>query len=202
VIISHKYQFIFLKTLKTAGTSIEIFLSGHCGHEDIVTPIFPHVKPHFARNFQEGGFLDHIPALEIQRRISSDIWNNYHKFCVERNPWDKTLSHYYLLKFRANNNLSLDEYFAKKQFCLNYPIYTDRAGGTIVDKIIKYENLAHGLQTTFDMLGIPFSGSLGVHAKSEYRTDKRHYRDILSSEQANLISDVFSKEIQMHGYTY
>ncbi|MEL6382956.1 MAG: chondroitin 4-O-sulfotransferase, partial [Cyanobacteria bacterium J06626_18] len=31
MIISHEYKFIFLKTRKTAGTSIEIALSKFCG---------------------------------------------------------------------------------------------------------------------------------------------------------------------------
>ncbi len=39
MIISHKYKFIFLKTKKTAGTSIEISLSRYCGDKDIITPI-------------------------------------------------------------------------------------------------------------------------------------------------------------------
>jgi len=39
MIISHKHKFIFIKTRKTAGTSIEIFLSQFCGKNDTLTPI-------------------------------------------------------------------------------------------------------------------------------------------------------------------
>ena len=39
MIISHKNKFIFLKTRKTAGTSIEISLSRYCGKDDVITPI-------------------------------------------------------------------------------------------------------------------------------------------------------------------
>ena len=41
MIISHKFKFIFLKTNKTAGASIEIALSKFCGEKDIITPISP-----------------------------------------------------------------------------------------------------------------------------------------------------------------
>ena len=39
MILSHDKQFIFLKTRKTAGTSVEMALSDHCGPMDIITPI-------------------------------------------------------------------------------------------------------------------------------------------------------------------
>jgi hypothetical protein len=39
MIISHEHRLIFLKTLKTAGTSFEIALSKFCGPDDIITPI-------------------------------------------------------------------------------------------------------------------------------------------------------------------
>ena len=41
MIISHKHKFIFLKSKKTAGTSIEIYLSRFCGEDDVITPISP-----------------------------------------------------------------------------------------------------------------------------------------------------------------
>ena len=39
MIISHKHQFIFLKTQKTAGSSLEIGLSKYLGDDDVITPI-------------------------------------------------------------------------------------------------------------------------------------------------------------------
>ena len=39
MIISHRHRFIFIKTRKTAGTSIEIALSRYCGPSDVITPI-------------------------------------------------------------------------------------------------------------------------------------------------------------------
>ena len=39
MILSHRHRFIFIKTRKTAGTSIEASLSRYCGPDDIITPV-------------------------------------------------------------------------------------------------------------------------------------------------------------------
>lgn len=39
MIISHSRKFIFVKTMKTAGTSLEIALSEHCGDRDVLSPL-------------------------------------------------------------------------------------------------------------------------------------------------------------------
>lgn len=55
MIVSHRHRFVFLKTGKTAGTSIEIFLSRFLGPDDIATPIKPVDEalraPNGARNY-------------------------------------------------------------------------------------------------------------------------------------------------------
>jgi hypothetical protein len=228
MIISHKYKFIFIKTKKTAGTSIEIFLSQYCGEGDILTPIMPHEEPHVARNYKgiwnpipeiierrgrktrsimrkirkKKKFYNHIPARLVKNRISKTVWNSYYKFCIERNPWDKTLSHYHMLNDRYGGNLTLDQYFDSGEFCLNYPLYTDQNNNVIVDRIIKYEQLSTELIEVFEKFGIPFSGKLGARAKSSHRKDRRPYQQIFTDKQKAVIDKVFFKEIEMHNYTF
>ena len=205
-----------------------MFLSQHCGPTDIVTPIYPHVEPHVARNFagyfnpipeiyssrgkgcrhsiqdviKRRKFRNHLPAVNVKSRIARSVWDNYFKFCVERNPWDKTLSDYYMRQWRRGGQLSLDQYFAQQHFCFNYPIYTDYQNNVLVDRIVKYETLINGLGEIFNLLGIPFNGSLGVHAKSEYRLDRRPYQEVYTEDQKAIVQRVFETEIRMHGYQF
>ena len=228
MIISHKYRFIFIKTAKTAGTSLEIFLSQCCGENDVVTPIWPPVEPHRARNYrdpaspasaepetlaldpgerfrqalQANEFYNHMPARVVRERVSKKVWEQYFKFCVERNPWDKSLSHYHMVNSLAGGAVSLDEYIARGSFCINFPKYTDAEGALLVDKVLEYESLTDELAQVFGSLGIPFEGTLGVRAKSEYRTDRRPYQEVFTSEQGEAIGRAFREEIAMHGYVF
>jgi hypothetical protein len=250
MIISHKYRFIFIKTAKTAGTSIEVFLSKQCGSTDIVTPIFPPVEGHQPRNYKgfinpipaiverphkivsalrsafinRDKFFNHMPASLVKKRVSARVWEGYFKFCVERNPWDKVLSHYHMHAAREGGlahrsrllrrsgcegwigeggSLSLDEYLARGRFPLNYFRYTDSSGAKIiVDRVLHYENLVAELSEVFSQLNVPFDGNLGVKAKSEYRTDRRAYQEVFNQEQRKIVENAFAKEIELHGYRF
>ena len=200
MIVSHAHQFIFIKTLKTAGTSIEVFLSQVCGEQDIVTPILPHVEPHVARN--HNSFYNHMPSVEVRKKVGRSVWDSYLKFCVERNPWDKTLSYYHMQNHRQGGTLSLDAMIDARDFPINYPSYEDADGTLIVDRVLRYERLADDLSDVFATLRIPFNGSLRVNAKSEPRTDRRPYQQVYTPEQANAVAKAFSREIEIHGYQF
>ena len=229
MILSHKYQFIFIKTAKTAGTSIEAFLSSHCGPTDILTPIEPPVEGHQPRNYlgfvnpipeilespgkilsalrhsiaSREKFYRHMPAFEAQNRIPRNVWNSYFKFCVERNPWDKVLSHYHMHAAREGGSLSLDEYLARGRFPINYFRYTNRSETkVIVNRVLRYENLTAELSEVFSRLKIPFDGTLGIAAKSEYRTDRRPYQQVFNDEQRRIVEKAFANEIELHGYHF
>jgi hypothetical protein len=229
MILSHKYKFIFIKTAKTAGTSIEVFLSKHCAPTDTVTPIEPPVEGHQPRNYE--GFINPVPeilerpgrlfsvlrhtitsrekfyrhmaASLVQKRVPDEVWNSYFKFCVERNPWDKVLSHYHMHAAREGGSLSLDEYLGRGRFPINYFRYTNHSGSKIiVDRVLRYENLVAELSEVFSELKVPFDGTLGVKAKSEYRTDRKPYQQVFKDEQRRIVENAFAKEIELHGYRF
>ena len=229
MIISHKHKFIFIKTVKTAGTSIEAFLSQQCGPDDILTPIFPAVDGHQPRNYEgvvgpfrelrqkpnmlfqalrhpfdkRRKFYNHMPAWLIQTRLSAKVWKSYFKFCVERNPWDKVLSHYHMMVSRKGGSLSFEQYLARGKFPINYPRYTDPSGTKIiVDRVVRYENLMNELGEVFATVNVSFDGSLGVRAKSDYRTDRRPYQLVYTDEQRQIIEKAFAREIELHGYRF
>ena len=123
MIISHKYRFIFIKTRKTAGTTIEYNLSKYLGPNDIITPsaqanylsqnfIFETKTSSFLRklnlsklgNLFRGKFTDHMHAIEIKKNLSNKLYEDYFKFCVEREPIDKTISFFYMRKNSDNSN--------------------------------------------------------------------------------------------------
>jgi len=53
MIISHKYKFIFIKTRKTAGSTIEYNLSSFLGPNDVITPLdgIPNANDHMGKNY-------------------------------------------------------------------------------------------------------------------------------------------------------
>jgi hypothetical protein len=229
MILSHEHKFIFIKTAKTAGTSIEVFLSPQCGPNDIVTPIIPPIEGHQPRNYEgfvnplpdllrrpsgllsalrhaftKGNrFYNHMPASLVQKRVPAHVWNGYFKFCVERNPWDKVLSHYHMHASRAGGSLSLDQYLARGSFPINYFRYTDSSGTRIiVDRVVRYENLIEELAEVFARMNVRFEGTLGVRAKSEYRRDYTPYQSVFNEEQRKIVEKAFAREIELYGYRF
>lgn len=231
MILSHKYQCIFIKTGKTAGTSIEAYMGQFCGADDVVTPFvgesYPNHEPKnyegffnpipemifaFPRGIKTGiqdflkkqKFRNHLQGPIIQNRIPKKIWDSYYKFCVERNPYDKVVSHYYFIISRKNLNLSFDEFLDSSYNCINFPSYTDypKFRKIIVDKVIMYENLSEELQEVFDQLGIPFEGSLNVKAKSHYRPNRDNLRHQMTEEQKTKIENKHYREFELFGYQF
>jgi len=227
VIISHKHRFIFIKTEKTAGTSVEIALSRICGPNDIITPISPedekireelHYRgpqnyriPFFKYDKEDllksvatcrrRIFFNHISASKIIKYIGRNMWDKYYTFCFERNPWDKVISYYYWLK---DQDETLWDFIQKGRAgkIRGFELYTI-GGIPIVDKIYKYEELEEAINDIQKRLGLQDSINLpNKKAKSSVRKDKRQYSDILGEKEKDYISKIFAREIKYLNYSF
>jgi len=230
MIISHKYKFIFLKTNKTAGTSVEIALSKFCGANGIITPVtredekirrqlgYPGPQNCLAPITDYGlidwirlivkakrklTYYNHISAVEVKELIGEQIWNNYFKFCIERNPWDRFVSFYYWCNQSEPRPPISD--FLNSQVPLilkrrGFEVYTIN-GKIAVDRVCFFENLKDDLEEVRVRLGLPEELEL-PRAKSSYRKDRRSYREVLNANQRDLIKKLFNQEISYFGYEF
>lgn len=208
LIISHKHKFIFIKTNKTAGTSIEIALSKFCGSDDIITPIDEKdekIRQEFGYRGPQNytGFYNHISAEEIKEKIDKKVWKEYFKFCVERNPWDRFISFYYFKnpkEPRPELSTYIDDPIVnnlKKYGYHNYTINDE----IVVDKICLYENLKEDLKEVSKLLELPTTLEL-PNAKAGFRKDKRPYKEVLSTYIEKKIVKIFSEEIALFNYEF
>jgi hypothetical protein len=207
-IISHKYRFIFIKTAKTAGTSIEVSLSKLCGPDDIVTPILPPEPGHEPRNFiaPDGTeYYNHMTASKIRAMLGDDRFYGYFKFCVERHPVDKCLSHFAMKKYSEYHRtwrsyfLTWNRYVNEGKFPIDYGNYTDKDSTLLVDRIIKYEDLDHELSSVLQGLGVPWAG-LTSRAKGGYRRARMLSADEVKPHHRASIMAAFAASNRLTGY--
>ena len=231
MIISHKHRFIFLKTTKTAGTSIEIALSRFCGPDDVITPIGnPDEERIRTDNGSRGAqnyalpvadyrmadflqvlknrerckkYYNHIPAVLARERVGHEIWDSYFKFCVVRNPWDRFISLYYF-RYKSEPRPSLLEFANSKWL----QVLHDGSIGVYaiddqvaVDRFVRHENLAEDLDAVRTRIGIPEELSL-PRVKAGFRKDRRSYREILGDTERSIIDAKFRDEIELLDYNF
>ena len=227
MIVSHKHRFIFIKTHKTAGTSVEISLSRYCGPEDIITPISAEdgaVRTELGegpRNYdgplwkyrardvarllsprRRALFFNHMPAHRVRQLVGRAIWEKYYTFCIERNPWDKLVSAFHWGQRHEGGPTSFSDYLAqgRRLDVRDFPLYTIR-GKVAVDRVGRFETLQDDLSLVCGQVGIDFDGWL-PRAKSRFRSRERTYQQHYSPAERDLVARWFRREIDLFGYQF
>lgn len=229
MIVSHSRRFVFIKTRKVAGTSVELFLSQFCGPEDIVTPVRVEDEPlrqgAGPRNYRlpgygrsralrlagglvgrpaigRGGFYNHMPAHEIRRLIGDDAWNAAFKFTIERNPWDRQVSLYRWHYRKRAEKPSFDLFIRSplhRKISPNFDTYAID-GEIAVDHVCRYETLVEDLKRVLARLGLDAPVEL-PHAK-QVATDDRPWRDYYTARTRDIVAAWYAREIATFGYRF
>ena len=229
MIINHTHKFIFIKTQKTASTSIEIALSGLCTKDDVLTPIsvsdesvrkeLGYLSPInykipfrfyskrdlvvFLISGKRKAYYNHMSCSEIKNLIGDNKYDDYYKFCFERNPYDKAISLFYhqggfkkwdsIEQFIKDGELGVIKGF--DQYTINKII--------AVDDIFKFENIPEALIKISNKLNLKETLKLPKkRLKSQFRKDKRPYKEVLSEKEKNLIDSIWAREKHLMGYNF
>lgn len=229
MIISHRHRLVFVKTRKTAGTSVEIALSGVCGPADVITGISvrdeetrrargvrgpqntpvplrrmtPRLLYHWIRERRRPRYFTHEPAWLLRDVLGARTWSRYLTFTIERNPWDKAVSLYYWRTRGREPRPGFSEYLRSvdPDSLSNFALYSDGAE-IIVDEVLRYEDLPGTLEQLWRSAGLPGRPDL-PQAKSGHRPEAtRDYRDLYADVDVELVRDVCSREISALGYRF
>jgi hypothetical protein len=229
MIVSHRHRFIFIKTRKVAGTSVELFLSPFCGEDDILTTLGPDEKLRQgfgARNFWISGhgrrnrllrwfgkaigrpslgyrgFYPHIPAKEIRRLVGEKVWSDYFKFSIERNPWERQVS-LYNWHYRDRARKPSFDLFIRSPFhrkvSRNFDIYAID-GEIAADYVCRYETLDEDLASVLREIGIDTKIDL-PRAKSSHG-DERPWREYYTPRTRDIVARWYAREIDAFGYSF
>ena len=220
MLISHSHAFIYMKTLKTAGTSVEIYFQNAC-----LPPTYPPIHTHevqetvtvagiIGRRLGQPGmtWYNHMSAKVICAEVGERIWNRYFKFCVVRNPFDKLVPYWWMYRtpeerqcFQETGFSLIRSEFSRWVLASAYTI-VDRDkylidGAICVDYFIRFECLLEGIKEVCQFVDVPFEpGRLGSF-KGHYRADRRHFSDYYDPEAAHIVEEAFAWELQHFGYT-
>lgn len=220
MLVSHTHRFIYIKTTKTASTSVELAFEPLC-----LPPGAAKVKPQKIGNVlaireSEYGIVgargrgsardykwwNHMPAEQIKAQLPAEIWDGYFKFCCVRNPWDKVVSAFHFLRQgqpelepAARVAAFRDWLFNEDRAGVDRKLYTID-GKVVVDRFIRYERLAADIAEVCAHIGVPMPDLPWL--KGGIRPAGMHYSEYYDQASRDHVAKLFAEDIAMLGYEF
>ncbi|MCH8491291.1 MAG: hypothetical protein LAT81_15380 [Oceanicaulis sp.] len=217
MLASHNKKFIFLKTRKTAGTSVEFALQRFC--------VPPGVAPNHrtaaietrygivgrrgpAQNDMGLAWYNHMPAAELKIKLSDEVWNSYRRICTIRNPWDQVVSafHFYLKSdssyTRRSNIYNFKNWLLtsmKSKMSTDSNIYSIE-GMPVIDTYIRHSNIEEDFDKACNEIGVERVGLQRL--KSEFRDPAIPYVEYYDNQSVEFVAEVFAKPIEWFGWRF
>jgi hypothetical protein len=219
MLVSHQNKFIYTKTAKTGGTSVESYFEKYCMNENEWHPL--HERDEYESEYGIIGFrgkkserlkknpkwFHHMSAAKIKMLIGEYCWNDYFKFCVIRNPYDKLVSSFYFdahrqgikyndfnaipnfrswLKSKANLHVDRNKYIIDNEICIDF--------------FIRYENLMLDIEFVCKKLNIPFEPANLPNFKSGIRKSTIETYEYYDKETALIVENAYDLEFRLFNY--
>lgn len=194
--INHEHEFIYVRTAKTASTSLIRALNCHWD-----------LDFRYYWNYDE----HHQPLDFIKIHISEEKYNKYFKWSVTRNPYDRAVSIWkYTNKwFSSRRNdfkeLTFREFLDEEKLIsigVNIESFKIKNGNISeftegCDFICRFENLQNDFFKVCNILNIP-PKIIPHHNRSSYK----HYSLYYDKETYKIVTEKYQKDLDYFKYSF
>ena len=216
MLLSVKYNFLFVHIAKTGGTSVRAALEPLRWKDPFYIPQFMASRlSHITGHRIASKLPRHARIIAAKEMLPKELFDKLFKFAFVRNPWDLQVSSWHHLKrerphlvenipdFSEFIRWKLDperpyQYHIDTSIEIQADYLKDMDGTILVDFIGKYENLQEDYEEACRRIGIK-PPKLPHKRQAKDRKDYRSYYD---DNTADLISEYFSSDIKVFGYSF
>ena len=216
VLVSHTHKIIFLKTRKTAGTSVEMLLEAATGLEPDPPAERRHAKvtakglvgfrrvPRDAITDLDRTWQPHTPARRVRARLGRQVWDTYLKVACIRNPFDRVVSQFHWQKSRSSPQSQDEGHESFAEFVRgdwNNDHNVVMIGDDFVpNALIRYEHLSQDLAVIADRTGLNLDPSALPQTKVRRARRSGAFATYYTEELAQIVRERFAWAFTHGGY--
>jgi hypothetical protein len=217
MLVSHRYKFIYTKTRKTAGSSVESYFEPFCMRDGEWTQRYfreQYVSATGIIGFRgkaakqgDAYWWNHMPARLIRRRLGEDTWGSYFKFCVIRNPFEKAISAFYWRRKRQEVQWTdkdpqlFEEWLERSRAPMDRNTFCIE-GRFALDDVIRHETLVPDIQRICHRLGLPWEPERLPAFKTGIRPREATAQRLYTPRSRQLVRQAYRFELRYFGYEF
>ncbi len=217
--IAHKLKTIFIHITKTAGSSIEVALNAveesNKGAVDPMTGEFVDVVT---------GEEKHMSALECQAFVGDSVWDDYFKFSVVRNPFDRFHSLWWNgryvgkkheMSFREFTSFALHtslrsrlqnlrhgRWKVHKRFWPQTRWLESRNGKIEMDQVLRFESISADFAILSQKLQLPSEELPKILVKNRSPKSRRNYSEDYTDAIREIVADHYRSDLEAFNYDF
>ena len=217
MLLSNRYQFLFVHIAKTGGTSVRAALNRLRWRDPYYPLMFIcHRFSHLTKHRLGTKFPRHSKIIAAREMLPAELFERLFKFAFVRNPWDLQVSSFHHIRRERpefmNGIEDFNEFMRWKfdpERPYQYHIDTslewqtdylvDLHGNKLVDFIGRTERLQQDFDQVCERIGIPPIALPNKRKATDRRPD---YREYYEDDTAELVAQHFARDIEMLGYTF
>ena len=198
---SNSKKFLFIHIPKTAGNAVQKVLMPYSDDEIYRESHKDGKLNDFEVKNELGICRKHEwvgPYIENPEVLGVSI-EDYFKFSVVRNPWERMVSWYCYTFPRISQEIDKDHFF-ENGLGRNMPAMKDYLyydGKNQMDYIIRYENLEEGFKEVCLKLDIPFEGFEVTNPSTH-----PHYSNFYNDDRLSKIDELYGDDAKIFNYSY